>query len=427
MVEQLEKIKALLASATNPKQKAMYQQLLAKLEAETQTKIEPEIQPKTNAVQSESQPVKPKKVINVKLKPEQSEPQPEPTEDKSESKQEQKPKNNSIFQAIGIIKGEVNLGDVSTIKIGDKEYRLFYIAGRRKQAYEALKKEIETTGNTTQRLIVYPKILHFPDKEKSHIVAFQIIGFISSDPTRKQHPLNSELKDFEFKLCGTWQFIPVCRTPCISVFRNFTQDRLAWIKEAEAAKKVKFMKASHAPLLWKDSVVRPFRFNPRLEKEEQQKTYFVELKARFLPDRDVFGFVELLSQPTEERPNFFKASKKMKAEALKEVEFKRRDVAATGETKPPKPVTVVNVEVSAPVQKTTDTPNTAESKQTTVNEDSESTRPLTSDGLEVLNPDDLPLNQLKSIVREKMNDDEVKKFGSLTKKSTWIDAYQKLN
>ncbi len=410
MTEQIEKIKQLIATATNPKQKAMYQQLLAKLEPENKTETEPKVESKINQVQSE--PVKPKKIIapKVKTKPELITEPEIPQEPK-----EPKPKNDSIFQAIGIIKGEVNLGDVSTIKIDDKEYRLFYIAGKRKFAYEALKKEIETTGNTTQRLIVYPKILHFPDREKPHLVAFQLVGFVSKD-YKKPSSLDSELKDFEFRLCGTWQFIPVCRTPCISVFRNFTKDRLAWIKEAEIAKKVKFMKASHLPLLWKDSPVHPFRFNPKLEKEQQGKTYFVEVKARFLPDRDVFGFVELFSEPTEERPNFFKASKKMKAEALREVEFKRRKIEA------------------AP-----DTQDTADSKQITVNDDSQSTQQLASVGLEALNPDDasvglealnpedLSLNQLKSIVREKMNDDDVKKFGSLAKKSTWISAYGNLN
>lgn len=455
MTEQIEKIKKLIATATNPKQKAMYQQLLAKLKSETEIETEPEVQSKTDEVQPvkleaikpkkidevqvASEPVKPKKIIAPKVK---VEPQPSTELETPQEPKEPKPKNESLFQAIGIIKGEVNLGDVSTIKIGDKEYRLFYIPGRRRFAYEALKKEIEATGNTTQRLIVYPKILHFPGRDKPYIIAFQLSGFISSIPTKKEHPFNSELKDFEFRLCGLWQFIPVCRTPCISVFRNFTKDRLAWIKEAEASRKVKFMKATHAPLLWRDSPVKPFRFNPKLEKEQQAKTYFVELKARFLPDRDVFGFVELLSEPTEERPNFFKASKKMKAEALREVEFKRREIEQAPDNEPIE--TVTNVEVSNTTETLTapdsqdipdsqqstvkeDNQNIPESQQTTVKEESQNSEELTTVGLEPLNPDDLSLNQLKSIVREQMNDDDIKKFGKLTNKTTWIEAYRHLN
>jgi len=39
--------------------------------------------------------------------------------------------------------------------------------------------------------------------------------------------------------------------------------------------------------------------------------------AKFLPERDVFGFSKLLSEPIEKAPNFLKARKENKAEALK--------------------------------------------------------------------------------------------------------------
>ena len=42
MSEQVEKIKKLIATATNPKQKAMYEQLLAKLQPEQDAKNVPE-------------------------------------------------------------------------------------------------------------------------------------------------------------------------------------------------------------------------------------------------------------------------------------------------------------------------------------------------------------------------------------------------
>ncbi len=346
MSEQVEKIKKLIATATNPKQKAMYEQLLAKLQPEQDSKNVPETspaqppepaakKPKTIAVKPKSEPaekqpktVAPKpegeatektaKTVAPKAQPEPTEEQPKTAAETAEKGSE--PEKNPLFQAVGIIKGDVifDENDQAVIKIKDKEYRLYYIpTNRRRKVHDALKKEIEATGNTTQRLIVYPKIIHFPDKEKIHSVAFQLVGFIAQGDKGNAETIDSELKDFEFCLRGLWQFIPVCRTPCISVFKNFNKDRLDWVKQAEAEKKVKFMKASHVPLLWKDSPVKPFRFNPKLEKEQQGKTYFVEVKARFLPDRDVFGFVEQLSEPSEEPPKFFKASKKLKAEALK--------------------------------------------------------------------------------------------------------------
>ncbi len=71
-------------------------------------------------------------------------------------------------------------------------------------------------------------------------------------------------------------------------------------------------------MIWKDAPVKPFRFNPKIEKEQQGKPVFVSIKAKFLPSRQVFGFDSLLSLPIEEAPKFFKASKKMKALALQE-------------------------------------------------------------------------------------------------------------
>mgnify|MGYP005855356661 FL=1 len=217
----------------------------------------------------------------------------------------------AIFQAVGIITGEVNLTEdgKSTVTIGRSQYPLFYVPRKRK-VFEALQKEIEATGNRNQRLVVYPKAIHFPRKEQPHRIAFQLVGF---DRGRVEEAVSGELLDLEFKFSGLWQFIPVCSTPCISVFRNFTHERLEYIKQAEPAQKVKFMKASHLPLLWKDAPVRPFRFNPKAAKEDQGHPAFVTLKAKFLPGRDVFGFVALLAPPQETPPKFLKASKKDKA------------------------------------------------------------------------------------------------------------------
>jgi hypothetical protein len=222
----------------------------------------------------------------------------------------------AIFQAVGVITGEVSLNSdgKNTVTIGRSQYPLFYIPQKRK-VFDALKKEIESTGNNTFRLVVYPKVIHFPRKEQPHQIAFQLVGF---DRGRFQETVSGELEDLEFKFSGLWQFIPVCPTPCISVFRNFTRQRLEYIKQAEPAIKVKFMKASHIPLLWKDAPVRPFRFNPKAPKEEQGRPVFVTLKAKFLPGRDVFGFVALLAPPQETAPRFLKASKQDKATLLQE-------------------------------------------------------------------------------------------------------------
>ena len=217
----------------------------------------------------------------------------------------------AIFQAVGVITGSVNFSSdgQSTITIGSYEYLLFY-SKRQWDVFNALNKEIKNTENHLQRLIVYPKIIHFPRREQPHRIAFQLVGF---DRGRKLDAVSGELEDLEFKLSGLWQFIPVCSTPCISVFRNFSNERLEFIKQAEPARKVKFMKASHIPLLWKDAPISPFRFNPKLEKDQQGRAVFVTLKAKFLPGRDVFGFVALTALPKDSAPRFLKASKEDKA------------------------------------------------------------------------------------------------------------------
>jgi hypothetical protein len=227
--------------------------------------------------------------------------------------------NQALFQAVGIIRGEVKIasesGKPSTVSIESFDYPLLYIPTKQGfKAFEALTKEVEASG-PHQRLIVYPKLIHFPGRDKQHEIAFQLVGF---DRGLGSEGVTADLGDFEFKLCGLWQFIPVCQTPCISVFKNFTDDRLEFVKQSELYKRVKFMKGSHIPVIWKDALVKPFRFNPKIEKEQQGKPVFVSIKAKFLPSRQLFGFDSLLSLPIEEAPKFFKASKKMKAEALQE-------------------------------------------------------------------------------------------------------------
>jgi hypothetical protein len=101
------------------------------------------------------------------------------------------------------------------------------------------------------------------------------------------------------------------------VFKNFNQERLEFIKSAQVDKKVNFMKASHLPVFWKDALVPPFRFNPKLDKETQGKAFFVQIKARFNSERNTFEFVSLLAIPSAEPPKYFKAGKKDKFEVAK--------------------------------------------------------------------------------------------------------------
>ncbi|AFY85557.1 hypothetical protein [Oscillatoria acuminata] len=228
---------------------------------------------------------------------------------------------NTFFQAVGILPCEVNFEEgsiMSTVTVGGKQYPLLF-KPRLMSAMVALKLEIKQSGIATQRLIVYPKVMHFPKPDQPHQLAFQLVGF---EKDAASSAISMQLEDFEFKLSGLWQFIPVCRVPVISVFRNFDENihqNLKKLDEAVAAKKkVNFMKAAHVPVIWKDAPFKPFRFNPKLEKEEQGRPLFLQLKAKFIPAKDGFEFVALLAPPLEKAPKFFKASSEDKATVQKQ-------------------------------------------------------------------------------------------------------------
>lgn len=220
------------------------------------------------------------------------------------------------FKAVGIVRGEVNFGEdgINTVVIGGKTYRLKYSSDK-VRAIRALKLQIQNTANNEQRLIVHPRVIHFPNREQPYIFYFELVGFEGRLTQGKG--IFNELNDFEFKMSGLWQFIPVCRTPCVSVFRNFTEERKLFIKAAEPLVKLRFVKSSHLPLIWQSASSTPFRFNPRLDKENQGHPKFVQLKAKFVTARDSFMFLEELAAPLEEAPRFLKASKQDKAEQRK--------------------------------------------------------------------------------------------------------------
>jgi hypothetical protein len=63
----------------------------------------------------------------------------------------------AIFQAVGIIVGEVAFSDKkASVTIADKQYPLFY-ASSHKKAFDALKIHLKKTAQSQLRLIVYPR------------------------------------------------------------------------------------------------------------------------------------------------------------------------------------------------------------------------------------------------------------------------------
>ncbi len=223
----------------------------------------------------------------------------------------------TAFQAVGVVQGKVTECDEKlSLELGGKNYPLFY-ANTKFWAYKGFKKQIALTGKDDYPLMVYPKITHFPQKHQPHNIYFQLVAFDAGNHPELQQTTFTELNEGEFKIFGLWQFIPPSRLPCISVFRNYSPKLLEYIKQGELAKKVQITKATHVPIIWKDSPVQPFRFNPKLKKEEQKPLYFVSIKAKFLPEKNLFLFIEQLAEPTQDVPRFLKTRKEDKMELNK--------------------------------------------------------------------------------------------------------------
>lgn len=222
------------------------------------------------------------------------------------------PNDNAMFQGIGIIVGTVTLKDNNRCQviISDKQYPLLY-SSNSPEPYKALKEEIEKTGNQQHRLIVYPQAGYFGSQKKPYQLSFTLVNF--ERPTRTNNIFET-LDNFQFKLCGFWQFIPDCPIPCISVYKNFDSGRMSYLKKVTPQRREQFLKAYHLPVIWEEAPVKPFKYNPQLEKDQQEHALFVEIIAQFLPEKNAFNFIQLCSKPSQTAPRFFQMNKQNPAQ-----------------------------------------------------------------------------------------------------------------
>ncbi|MFB6276275.1 MAG: hypothetical protein ABEI32_09050 [Halothece sp.] len=221
----------------------------------------------------------------------------------------------AAFQAVGVIKGEVSVlsDEKGTITIAGKNYPLLcphYL----KRRFRMLKKEIEQSGKAEQRLIVYPQVFYFSDEYESYQVCFAFVRF---DQGEKKGILNT-VGDMEFMLAGLWQWISKCSIPCVSIFKNSTPKRVNRIKQMNPISKVRFLHANHLPLLWEDAPVEPKPSN------SETSPMFVNVKARFNPEKDVFEFVSSVAPPLEKPPKFLQASEEDKKAAAQAKQEKKK-------------------------------------------------------------------------------------------------------
>jgi hypothetical protein len=211
---------------------------------------------------------------------------------------------NNFFQAIGILSGKLIFEGGFKISLEGKQYNVRFKSD--KLLYFV---ELEKVG----RFAVYPKFTHFPGRDATPNIYFEVVAISYSD-SNSSTGLFEKMQDNEFILCGLWQFIPVCRTPVVSVMHNYNDDLLAKIAKLNTAAKCRKLKAQHLPLVWKPSIVPAFRYQK--DAETQDDKYFISVKAKFDIKHDQFVFDAIIGMPTTEVPRGFVVGKKMKAEAL---------------------------------------------------------------------------------------------------------------
>jgi hypothetical protein len=209
----------------------------------------------------------------------------------------------NFFQAIGVLSGKLIFDAGFKIELAGKRYNV-----RFKKDTLMYFVKLGEVG----RFAVYPKITHFPKPDVLATIWFEIVAVVNDG--ENSSGIFEKLQDNEFLLRGLWQFIPVCRTPVISVLYNYNDDLLAKIARLDTAAKCKKLKAQHLPLVWKPPIVPAFRY--KKDSETQDDKYFISVKAKLDIKCGEFIFDSLIGIPTTEVPKGFIVGKQMKAEAL---------------------------------------------------------------------------------------------------------------
>lgn len=216
---------------------------------------------------------------------------------------------NSLFQALGILKGRFKAETVLNEQKQERQIFFFRTQGKnyrlkiKKDLFFAFKTQFQHHPDDQIYVSVYPFLMFIPRKPPE--LRFELVSWQNSPYEGKE--------ENEFILRGLWQFIPQNRRPLITVMRNWREkeERDNLLKQGDQFKPL------HIPILWKDSPVPPYRFNPKAE--QQPDRYFVQLKCRFISKMDSFGVKEVLSEPTTTFPKYLMSKTKMeKLAALRE-------------------------------------------------------------------------------------------------------------
>ncbi|MBE9174171.1 hypothetical protein IQ225_00350 [Synechocystis salina LEGE 06155] len=168
----------------------------------------------------------------------------------------------NYYQAIGWLRGVVRKGEERYyVQIRDASFTL-YLPRRAIAVAAALEGKLAW-------IKCYPQ-------SKGEGLSFKVV-WMGTEQHEKSDP-------GIFVLRGVWQFIPQCRRPVFSVYRNE-------LKSYENRPN-----NQHLPLIWSDQP--PYRFR----KDSEERPKFYQILARLIPQRNCFGFVEQIADPVEQTP-----------------------------------------------------------------------------------------------------------------------------
>ena len=301
-----EKIRKLLNSATNSRQRKMYQSLLDKALAQEKTSAEanatespsssPSSSKKTEtsgkkSALSQKKKNKKKDAVSASNKEANSEKASE-TQPVSVTPEKPVQEEEIFYQAIGtLIATPYIKDDLMKVKIDEKEYDLLYVPGTLKKVYKALKHKLPENESSVFKLKVYPKSgLSSSNNEPKLSVSLARFQLHDSDNN-----------DNEFIIKGIWQYIPDSeyKLPVISVYRNQTQ--LVFFNKLKKEKQIAFCQPNHIPVVW-DAPVEPFKASEEVDNTKEMPKYFVQVRAK-LKD-GLYVVEEMLHEPTLDIPPF---------------------------------------------------------------------------------------------------------------------------
>jgi hypothetical protein len=316
------KIKRLIASALSPREKAMYESLLDKAEQQIAEQRESETVAKVEVAEKIIAPVE-----ISKSTVESASPPPSSLSKKQAVTEQLPPENNeallesgvngAMFQAIGVIEGEISVNEKSQLKItlGNRKYRLGYTGKSRKRDYAKLLEEISSQGSKVEKISVYPQV-NYKSKSKhggekaAYEISFNLVS-VEKPSLKKNQKIAGIFKHLavgEFQISGYWQYVGFSSCPCVTVMRNYSDHLAQKAKKVDQKKASRWLRPNHLPVEWLDSSSEPFKYNCELKQQEQIPRLFVQTKVRFEPKSQKFRVIEELDQPRTEAPRCLKSS-----------------------------------------------------------------------------------------------------------------------